>query len=58
MNDEKLTHALPCPFCGGTDLGIEDWYDDRLGEFEAVFCKGCLGSAPFDEWNNRPEQAA
>lgn len=49
----SLAHAAPCPFCGGHDLDLEDWIDDERGEFNAVYCVGCGGAAPFDIWNQR-----
>lgn len=42
----------PCPFCGSHILRITDWWDDS-GEYDAVECIQCLGTAPAIQWNNR-----
>ena len=47
-----LEHALPCPFCGWRELRLVDWASDD-GEYQAVECKKCLGTAPATQWNNR-----
>jgi hypothetical protein len=55
-----------CPFCGSTDLITGSWCidDDEahelvkagdLGEVPIIECNRCLGSAPAEIWNNRPD---
>jgi hypothetical protein len=57
---------LPCPFCGSTDLVTGSWCvdDDEahelvnpgdLGEVPSIECNRCLGSAPAENWNRRPD---
>jgi len=47
-----LSNARPCPFCGGQSLQVTPWWDDS-GEYDAIECQGCLGSAPAVTWNRR-----
>lgn len=55
-----LANAKPCPFCGGRNLRIEQWYDDEREDFDAVECMNpqCHGAAPIEVWNNRPLEDA
>ena len=61
VSDERLRHALPCPFCGSAEhLSICDWWDDT-GVYDAVECLAtlpdgsqCRGAAPMTTWNHRP----
>ena len=56
----------PCLFCGGTELITGSWCidDDEahelvkagdLGEVPSIECNRCLGSAPAEIWNRRPD---
>ena len=45
-----LLECKPCPFCGGKELTLTDWWDDE-GEFLAVACTGCKAEAPAIVWN-------
>jgi hypothetical protein len=40
--------ALPCPFCGGTDLYTPN--------FIQVTCQQCLVTVRRDKWNSRPRE--
>lgn len=51
MDDDQL---LPCPFCGSTHLSQNEWSADD-GEFPAIECDDCLGSAPAAVWNARAD---
>ena len=46
---------LPCPFCGKTDLSVEDlksaWNNGQIEEH--VICNNCAASAPVDCWQER-----
>jgi len=52
MSEDK---TLPCPFCGGTELRTVDWADET-GEYDAIECSNCLGTAPASQWNNRSNE--
>lgn len=52
MTSQSPDDYLPCPFCGKTDLRITDWWSDD-GEYNAVECSWCLGTAPATGWNRR-----
>lgn len=52
MEDDLLAKALPCPFCGCVHLRVTDWWDDD-GEYPAIECFLCKGSAPAAAWNRR-----
>jgi len=52
---EFIASCKPCPFCGGTDLGITDWWDDD-GEYDAVACAHCKAEAPATTWNLRADE--
>ena len=52
--EEVLRIARCCPFCGGHDLGITEWWTDD-GESDAIECTRCGGAAPADAWNHRIE---
>ncbi len=43
---------LPCPFCGGTDVGTIEWYTED-GDYEGAECNDCKAGAPLSVWNNR-----
>lgn len=51
----------PCPFCGGTDLYLDDMIiDDHIYYF--VVCRGCCAEGPMCEtvapkWDNPAELA-
>ena len=55
-NDQRamaiLDAAKHCPFCGSTDLTVNDWI---LAEEEvyAIECKRCLAGAPAAVWSHR-----
>mgnify|MGYP006273694767 CR=1 FL=1 len=44
----------PCPFCGGTELDINQWSLDE-GEVDAVECRQCYAGAPVAAWQRRPD---
>lgn len=50
------TDFKPCPFCGSTNLTINQWSIDD-GEIDAVECLDCYGSAPANTWNQRSPMA-
>lgn len=56
MSEPNLETAEPCPFCGGNNLMTELWTDEDRGEFDAICCRDCLGTAPADKWNDRSNQ--
>lgn len=51
---KQATGFRPCPFCHSTQLRVTEWWGDD-GEFDAVECCECNGSAPADRWNHRGE---
>lgn len=55
LSDGTKIFALSCPFCGSNDLSVVAWCGDQ-GEFDAIECNKCLGSAPWaGGWNSRVE---
>ena len=61
MNDkadqQQLQQALPCPFCGSTDLTSNLWALEE-SEVGAIECNNCYAGAPFTTWNTRADQEA
>lgn len=51
---ELLANALPCPFCGGTQLRVA-WWADGDGEYDAIECEFCNAAAPAVAWNARAQ---
>ena len=57
MSDSAIIELLPCPFCGGTDVGREHVSTYSLdSSYETFGCRSCWavfvnGSA--EEWNRR-----
>jgi len=49
---EALNGKKACPFCGSNNLSITPWFDDS-GEYDAIECQNCLGSAPYHRWDDR-----
>ena len=47
-----VRQALPCPFCGSTDLVDGSWYIDDE-EVDAIECNQCKAGAPAAVWNQR-----
>lgn len=60
MAEHLLKKAVPCPFCGKTDLGF---YDNVAAGTTAVFCNNCMCHGPTaknkrgaaDNWGQRSE---
>lgn len=49
---QLLTEALPCPFCGSTDLlAGEMWL--TFESTTSIECASCGAMAPFDSWQQR-----
>lgn len=58
---------VPCPFCGGADLYVEDIGEGDEGEsIYAVICGGCAANGPMkaatpegaiEDWNRRAAPA-
>lgn len=39
---EKSSEAIPCPFCGGSEIIIEKYKHGCGGERFRIFCASCL----------------
>lgn len=48
-----LDAALPCPFCGSTDLQYGEWCLQDCDVTPAIECATCYAGAPFEAWQRR-----
>ena len=53
-----MSDLKPCPFCGSSNLTIDQcWVDRGDEEISLIECVDCYGSAPRKIWNNRSPMA-
>lgn len=45
--DKDMDKFAPCPFCGGTDLGVRRGTEDREGFPTYVYCADCGAQGPW-----------
>lgn len=48
---ERVMELLPCPFCGGKEIGL--YGIQSTGEFMHARCKKCKAQASPKVWNKR-----